>query len=253
MVDSQIPEDDVEMGFFEHLAELRKRLLWSVVGVIPPVAVAFVYRNELRAAFEAPLQVARAQRGLEAKPLAYFEVMEPFIVSLKVALTVGVLVAAPWIFAQLWLFVAPGLYRKEKKIALPAMVFAGLFFAGGAFFGYYFVFPYVFEFFLDFNEGLDDTLRLGDYFSFVIRMLFAFGLVFEVPVISTLLAMLGVVTWKQLLSFGRWWILIASILSAFLTPPDPASQILMLIPLVVLYFLSVLLAFLFGPKKSSSG
>jgi sec-independent protein translocase protein TatC len=244
------PEDDVEMGFFDHLAELRKRLINIALGLVVPVFTAFYFRVEILWWLKKPLVDAYAKRGLVAK-LHFSTPIDAMVAYLELSVAIGLVVAAPWIFWQIWQFVAPGLYRHERKMVLPFIVGTGFFFIGGAFFGYVVVFPTFFEFLLDFNEGLEDNLLIGDFVSFSTRMLVAFGCVFEVPVVTTLLSILGIVDWKQLLAFGRWWVVIASIVAAILTPPDPMSQMLMMIPLIVLYFLSVGVAYFIGKKPEA--
>lgn len=241
------PEDDVEMGFFDHLAELRKRLINILLGLVVPVLGAFYFRVEILAWLKKPMVDAYAKRGLEAK-LHFATPIDAMVAYLQLSVAIGLVLASPWVFWQIWLFVAPGLYRHERRMALPLVLATAVFFIGGAFFGYMVVFPTFFEFLLDFNQGLEDVMMVGDFVSFSTRMLIAFGCVFEVPVVTTMLAMIGIVNWKQLLDFGRWWVVIASIVAAVLTPPDPMSQMLMMVPLVVLYFFSVGVAYFVGPK-----
>jgi sec-independent protein translocase protein TatC len=181
--------------------------------------------------------------------------VDPFVAYMKIAVVCGFLIASPWVFYQIWAFIAPGLYRKERVYALPFVLASTVFFAGGAFFGYRVVFPLGFETLLGMSGMLPSatmrvqpTIMLDEYMTFATHMLLAFGVVFEVPVIVTFLALVGIVNWRQLLAFGRWWVVIASIVAAVLTPPDVGSQMMMMVPLVVLYFLSVLLAYFFGPK-----
>jgi len=159
------------------------------------------------------------------------------------------------VFWQVWAFIAPGLYRRERLYAIPSVLASTLCFAGGAYFGYMVVFPMGFETFLSMAGTLPSgivnvqpTIMIDEYLGFATQMLLAFGTVFEVPVVVSFLAIAGLVNWKQLLSFGRWWVLIASILAAILTPPDVGSQMMMMIPLVGLYFLSVGIAYFVGPK-----
>ena len=143
--------------------------------------------------------------------------------------------ASPWVFYQIWSFIAPGLYDKEKAYAIPFALASAVFFAGGAFFGYSVVFPLGFESLLGMGGMLPShlikvqpTIMIDQYLTFATRMLLAFGVVFEVPVVGDFLAMAGIVNWKQLLTFGRYWILLASIIAALLTPPDVGSMMMML-------------------------
>jgi len=253
--DATVPEDDVEMGFFDHLRELRRRLIRALYGVIPGVAAGWIFREELLAALVQPFHIAWLETGREDPKLVFLNPVDPFVAYLKIAFIVGILIAAPWIFWQLWAFISPGLYRREKRLALPFVIVSTLFFLGGTAFGYYAVFPMAFQYFLDFavtlpgGMNIEPTIAINEILTFEVRMLLAFGLVFELPVVTSFMAAAGIVDWRQLLKFSRWWILIATVLSSVLTPPDVGSQLLMLGPLIVLYFFSVLLAMLIGKRK----
>jgi sec-independent protein translocase protein TatC len=252
------PEDDVEMGFFDHLAELRSRILKALAGIVPCGILAWTFVDTILGYLLRPLMTAYEALGIPTQ-VHFANPVDPFVAKLKVAAISGLLLAAPWVFWQLWGFIAPGLYRKERFLAIPFVFFSTLCFSGGACFGYFIVFPPAFQTLLEFGGGLPTgmvltpTLMVSDVLDFVTRMLLAFGAVFELPVIITFLAAADIVTWRQLLSFGRWWIVVAAVIAAVLTPPDVGSQTMMLIPLVVLYFVSVGIAFLiqFRRKKAA--
>ncbi len=251
-----VPEDDKEMSFIEHLEELRKRLIYAFFGLIPGIAVAWFFKERLLALLVRPLEQAWKQLGLTTPSLHFANPVHPLVAYLKMSLIGGALLASPWMFYQLWAFIAPGLYRHEKRMAIPFVLASTLFFVGGSFFGYLVVFPLGFETFLSFsgklpgaNLTLQPTLMVDEYLSFATRLLLAFGVVFEVPVIVTFLAVAGMVDWRQLLRFSRWWVVLAAVISALLTPPDVASMSLMLVPLIVLYFVSIILAYFFGKKR----
>ena len=250
------PEDDVEMSFFDHIGELRKRLVRALWGLIPGITAGWIYREELLGLLIQPFSTAWVAVEMEGEPkLVFLNPVDPFVAYMEIAVIAGLFVGAPWVFWQLWAFVAPGLYRKEKRLALPFVIFATLFFCGGLVFGYLAVFPLAFQYFLEFavilpgGVHLEPTIAVDEILTFELRMLLAFGIVFELPVVTTFLAAAGVVNWKQLLKFSRWWILIASIISALLTPPDVGSQLFMMVPLIVLYFVSILLAFFIGKRN----
>ena len=252
---SEAPPEDVPMTVMEHLGELRSRLIKILLGILPGMIISWEYKEYLLDFLLAPLAKAWKQLGLGEPQIHFGNPVDPFIVYMKIAAVVGLLASSPWVFWQIWAFIAPGLYKKERYFAIPFVIASTVCFAGGAFFGYQVVFPIGFETLLGLSGMLPSetmrvtpTIMMTEYMGFATRMLLAFGVVFEVPVIVTFLAMVGIVNWKQLLRFGRWWVVIASILAAVLTPPDIGSQLLMLVPLVVLYFLSVGLAYLFGPK-----
>jgi sec-independent protein translocase protein TatC len=199
------------------------------------------------------------QLGLGEPTLHFANPVDLFVAYMQIAMVFGLLGASPWVFWQVWGFIAPGLYSREKRYAIPFVLASTVCFVGGALFGYSMMLPAAFEQFLGMAGALpahtirvQPTIMIDEYMGFTTRLLLAFGLVFEVPVVVAFLAMAGLVNWKQLLNFGRWWILIASIIAALLTPPDVGSQMLMLIPLVVLYYLSVGVAFLLGPKPAAA-
>jgi sec-independent protein translocase protein TatC len=250
-----VAEEDQEMTFFQHLNELRSRLLRSIVGLIPAVAVGWLFKKEIKDFLIAPLEPAWEKLHLPGEAVLRFAgPADAFMMYMKNSLIAGVLLASPWIFWQLWMFIAPGLYKKEKALAIPFIIASTVCFAGGAVFGYKLVFPEAFTVLLGFSdETLVATLFVKDYMPFFRRMLLAFGVVFEVPVIVTFLAGAGIVTWQQLLKFSRWWIVCAAFISMLLTPQDVYTMVMMLIPLVLLYFVGVGCAYLLGvfQKKPS--
>lgn len=253
--DPNDPEDDVEMTFFEHLGELRNRLVKSLWGLIPGVVLAWTFKERILDLLTRPLITAWRQLGLGDPQLHFANPIDPFVAYLKIAVVCGLIFGSPWVFWQAWQFIAPGLYRSEKRLALPFVLASTLFFVGGSFFGYMFVFPLAFETFLGFAGMLPDselriqpTLMMSEYLDFSVRMLLAFGVTFEVPVVITFLAFAGIVNWKQLLGFFRWWVVVSAVIAALLTPPDVGSQMMMLVPLILLYLVSILLAWIFGPK-----
>jgi len=252
---NETPPEDVPMTVLEHLGELRSRLIKALLGMIPGAWIAWEYKEYLLDYLLQPLSLAWKHLGLGEPTIHFANPVDLFVSYMKISITVGLLASSPWVFWQIWAFIAPGLYKKERRYAIPFVIASTVFFAGGAFFGYEVVFPVGFEQLLGMSGMLPSstmrvqpTIMLTEYMGFATRMLLAFGVVFEVPVVVTFLAMVGIVNWKQLLKFGRWWVVIASIIAAVLTPPDVGSQLMMLVPLVVLYFMSVGLAYLFGPK-----
>jgi sec-independent protein translocase protein TatC len=255
--DPELPED-VPMTIWEHLRDLRKRLILSLLGMLPGVGVAWAYRAELLDFLVGPLAKAWVKLGLGVPTLHISNPVDLFVAYIRIAVVIGLIGTSPWIAYQAWCFVAPGLYSREKAYAIPFALASAVFFAGGAFFGYSVVFPIGFESLLGMTGMLPShvvkvqpTIMINEYLGFATQMLLGFGIVFEVPVVVCFLALAGVVDWKQLLKFGRWWIAVASILSAVLTPsPDVGSQLMMMTPLVVLYFAAIGVAYLIGPKPS---
>jgi len=236
-----IPAEDPAMTFFQHVNDLRSRLLRAILGLIPAVAISWFFKKEIKDFLVAPLQPAWEKLELPGRAVLRFAgPADAFMMYMKNSLVAGVLLASPWIFWQLWMFIAPGLYKKEKALAIPFIIASTVCFAGGAVFGYKLVFPEAFTVLLGFSdETLVATLFVKEYMPFFRRMLLAFGVVFEVPVVVTFLAGAGIVTWQQLLKFSRWWIVCAAFISMLLTPQDVYTMVMMLIPLVLLYFVGV--------------
>jgi sec-independent protein translocase protein TatC len=252
--EAELP-NDVPMTIWEHLRELRTRLIWCIVGTLPGMVVAWELREQLLDFLVAPLTKAWIKLGLGQPTLHFANPVDPFVAYLQIAVVCGAIFASPWIFYQAWAFIAPGLYDREKAYAIPFALASALFFAGGAFFGYAIVFPLGFESLLGMAGMLPSHLikvapaiMIDQYLTFATRMLLAFGVVFEVPVVVSFLALAGLVNWKQLIGFGRYWVLIAAVLAALLTPPDVGSMLMMMGPLIVLYYASVVVAYVLGPK-----
>jgi sec-independent protein translocase protein TatC len=260
------------MTFGEHLEELRTRLKYSLYAVLVCTLAAYAFSEELFALLAQPLIRAWTEADLGRPQLHFANPIEPFFTFLKLSLVAGIFAAAPVIFYQLWKFVAPGLYRNEKRYALPFAVASGVFFIGGAAFGYFLVFPYGFQFFLSYaktNMGVMDkllgqkvglsvehpfkltpTLMMGEYFGLVWRLLLAFGLIFELPLVIFFLAMAGLVNHRALWRFNRYFIVLSFVVGAILTPPDVITQIFMACPLLVLYNLSILFSLIFARRKA---
>jgi sec-independent protein translocase protein TatC len=249
---------DATMPLTAHLEELRWRLIKSIGAVAVAFAVCYGFSEQVFAILTQPLVGAGDRRLL----LIGTGVTEAFFTRLKVTFIAAVFVASPMIFYQAWRFVAPGLYANERRTALP-FVFAGtFFFVSGACFCYLVVFPVGYAFFLEEYRtiGVAPTIRISEYLSFAARMLLAFGITFELPVVTFFLARLGIVTHRMLLSWFRYAIVVIFIVAAVLTPgPDAASQFLMATPLLFLYLISIGVAYFFGrarvaePEPPASG
>jgi sec-independent protein translocase protein TatC len=236
---------DVKMPLTAHLEELR----WRLVKAFAATSIAFVgcyyFAEQLFAFLTRPLLTA------QAGPVSLIGtgVVEAFFTKLKVSLIAAIFVSSPFLLYQLWAFVAPGLYEHEKRYVVPFVCFGTLFFVAGAGFCYELVFPVGFAFFIQEYKsiGVQASLRISEYLSFSARMLLAFGVTFEMPVVTFFLARMGVVTHRHLLSYLRYAIVIIFIVAAVLTPgPDVASQLLMAGPLLMLYALSIGVAYVFS-------
>ena len=222
-----------------HLIELRKRLGISVAVLIVAFFACFTMWEPILAWMILPLENV-LPAGSE---VIFTKVQEPFFTALKVAFFSGFILSLPIIFWQFWLFIAPGLYENEKKLVIPFVTAATMMFLMGASFCYYIVVPLGFDFLINFGAQLFKALpSIGEYVSFFTKLLFGFGLAFELPVITFFFAKLGFVTDKSLISFFRYAIIIIFLVAALLTPPDLLTQFLMAGPLIILYGVSILVA-----------
>lgn len=235
-----------QIPFTAHLEELRKRLIVCFVAVGIGFVAAYGFKEKLFQLLTRPLISVMNTRD----NLIFTGLPEAFFTYLKVAFLAGLMLAAPVIIYQFWMFVAPGLYNKEKRFLIPIVLLSSVFFIGGALFGYFIVFPLGFKFFLGFAT---DTIRplpsMKEYLAFSAKLLLAFGLVFELPLIITFLAKLGIVSVDFLKKNRKYALLLFFVFAAILTPPDVVTQILMALPLMVLYEISIIGARIFGKKK----
>ena len=236
-----------KMSFLDHLDELRRRLVASAISLGVGAAVAFVFIDRIFAFIMKPL----ADTLPAGARLTAVEPTEPFMLYIKIGLLAGVVIAAPLITWQLWLFIAPGLYAKEKRFALPFIVLATVCFVSGAAFSHYYVFPFAWGFLSTFApDFVMFAPRIEAVFSLYAMLLLTMGIVFEMPAVVLALARMGLVTagflWRQI----KVAVLIIFVSAAVLTPTgDVGTQILVAGPMVVLYLLSIVLAAIFGKKK----
>jgi sec-independent protein translocase protein TatC len=251
------PEADVQMTFMEHLEELRSRLVYSLIPFIPAFILAWVFREEVFSFLVIPLNTAWKTLGMGIPKLHFSSPVDPVVVYLKQSAIVALLASSPWVFWQIWSFVSPGLYSNEKKLVLPFVLASTFCFTIGGLFGWFYIFPPTFEALMDFAGQLpggvvtiEPTLMMGEYVSFISQMLLVFGITFEVPVVITFLSLIGMVNHKQLLGFGRWWLVVSSVLAAVLTPTqDALSMLLLLVPLVGLYYASVVITYFIDLRR----
>lgn len=237
-----------KMSFLDHLGELRQRLLWSLLAVVIFFIPSYYFSNEIFEFLMKPL----IENLPEGSSLIFTRPAEGFTTYLKVAFFAAVIMAVPFILYQGWKFVAPALYKEEKRIIIPFIVFGSLFFAAGAAFCYYVASPPAFKFLL--NEYSSDyvkafpTIREG--LSFFMALIFGFGIVFEFPLIIFILARIGLVTSKWLREKRKYAIVLSAVIAAMLTPTtDAISMMLMFVPIIVFYELGIVVAWLFGKKK----
>jgi sec-independent protein translocase protein TatC len=235
------------MSFLEHLEELRKRLLRSILAVAIAFLLALAYAGPI---LEFMLQPIRP--FLQGRPPVFLEVTEPFLLYMKVAFLAAIFLAAPAILYQAWSFISPGLYAREKRYALPFVLFASGFFVAGGAFGYYVGFPAACRFLLSVAHGFEPALRISSLFSFESKIILGSGLVFEMPTVVYFLARLGLVTSAFLWRNFKYAVLVIFILAAIITPtPDVVTQCVFAGPMVLLYLLGILIAHLCGPAGAA--
>ena len=232
-----------------HLSELRKRLAISVAAIIVMFFVMFTFWQPILDWMIHPLKEVLPA----GSKVIFTKVQEPFFTALKVAFFTGFIAALPVIFWQIWLFIAPGLYDNEKKLVIPFAVGAtSMFLIGGAF-AYYVVVPFGFDFLINFGSQLFTALpSIGEYVNFFTKLILGFGLAFEMPVFTFVLANMGLVSDQTLKDFFKYALVVIFLVSALLTPPDVLTQFLMAGPMVLLYGLSILIAKSINPESKNS-
>ena len=247
-------EDDEEAGgkmsFLEHLDELRKRIVQSVLGVAIGVGLGFFFINPIVNFILTP-----TWRLLPAgSRMIYTQPGEAFGLYVQIGLIVGVVLASPWIMYQVWLFIAPGLYANEKRFAVPFVLMSTIGFVGGAAFNHYIVFPFMMSFFASFNTAdLIFMPRLEDVFDLYTKMLLGMGLVFQMPTVVFFLAKMRLVTARFLLRNTKYAILVIFVVAAVITPSgDMITQSIFAAPMLGLYALSILIAWIVTPKREIS-
>ncbi len=240
---------DHTMGLMDHLRELRKRLIYSFIAITLGAIASYVYAGELFNVLCAPYFVA-----FPNSPLIGTAPTEAWVLKLKVSVFAGALLTSPFLFYQLWLFVAPGLYAHERKLVIPFIAFSTLLFVGGSVFCYRMVLPLTFSFFHEeFKSiGVTPTIRVGDHISMTITALAGFGAVFELPLLTFFLARAGVIDHRTLIEWFKHAVVVIFVVAAVLTPPDVLTQFLMAGPLLVLYVLSIGIAYLASRPNSEA-
>ncbi|MBZ5589823.1 MAG: twin-arginine translocase subunit TatC [Acidobacteriia bacterium] len=239
-------DDLPRMTLLEHLDELRKRLMWSIVAVFVGFLLCWYWAQPIFRWMSVPI----TQFLPAGEKLAFTGLVDPFMLYMKVALLAGIFLASPVVLWQFWLFVSPALYRNERRLVIPFIVFTTLFFLAGGYFGYKIAFPMVVRFLLTVGQDFRQVVTINEYFSMASKVILGLGLVFEMPVLIMLLARFGIVTAKFLLKYFRFAVLIIFIIAAVITPtPDIPTQCVFALPMIALYLLGVLVAWIFGKKR----
>ncbi len=245
MTDDQLPVT-------KHLEELRKRLMISAGAWLVSFLACYGFAEHLFRFISEPVRAALP----EGNSLVFISATEPFFTYLKIGALAGLLVSLPVIFWQIWSFVAPGLYNHEKKYIFPFVIASSICFGVGTYFGFFFVFPTIFTFLIKFGTGsgeINAMLSMGAYLSLSSKLLIAFGLVFELPIVIFFLARLGIVDHKWLAKNRKFALLIGFVIGAALTPPDVFSQTALALPFVILYEVGIWVARFFGKKPEEEG
>lgn len=237
-----------EMGFLDHLEELRSRLFKSVVGIFVACLVVGYFGDEV-------MNLILLKPALTAK--VKLQNIEPFgqaFLYFKVIFLCGIILAFPWVLFQVWSFVAPGLYMTERKWAARITIITSLCFVAGVSFGYFLLIPSMMAYVSEYaNPNIENNIAVGNYFSFLVNMLLASGLIFELPMITFVLARIGMVSSKLMSTYRRHSIVVILILAAVITPSaDPITQLMVAVPLWILYEISVVIAALTNPKKPTT-
>jgi sec-independent protein translocase protein TatC len=229
-------QTDEKMPFTLHLEELKTRLTRMLIAVAVGFVVCYIFKEKLFWALTRPLAAVLP----EGSSMIFTSLPEAFFTYLKVSFLASIFLVSPYILYQIWKFVSPGLFASEKKQVAPFVTFSTIFFLGGSLFAYYIVFPFGFKFFVGFgNDFIRPMLSLKEYLSFSMKLLIAFGVIFELPIFMFFLAKIGVVTSETLTKKRKYAILMVFIVAAIFTPPDVVTQVLMALPLMLLYEISI--------------
>ena len=262
MATTQRPEiagdEDRMMTFWEHLEELRKRIIYMVIAFAAGGAAAWNLREKILVWLTAPFVTAWSTSKVAGQASLHFPAPQAlFVAYVKLAVLGGFVLSLPILLYQLWAFISPGLYSREKRFTIPFVVSSCGLFALGAWFGWRFAFPAAFQYLLSFSGPvgsaitIEPSVMIDEYISFVSQMLLAFGAVFELPVLVFFLSVAGIITHHTLIRFARVFIVVAFVIAAVITPPDPLSQLILAVPLCLLYFFSIGIAWVFGRREET--
>ena len=240
------------MGFLDHLEELRKRIVYSVVAVAVGAGLCWGYRERIYAVMQKPIMDALRAHGL-AEKLVYLNPTDPFNLYLKIAMLAGLFLTSPFVLYQVWMFISPGLYRNEKRYVLPFMVSTITLFTLGGYFGYRIAYPRALDFFIGFSGQFQPMITVGEYTQLFLSIVLGMGLIFEMPILVFFLAFMGIMTPAFMLKNFRYAILVIFILAAIVTPtPDIVNMCVFAAPMIALYAFSIGVAWLVHPKQRAA-
>lgn len=256
MAASEAELESGRMPFMEHIRELSKRVRNAAIAFVVAFLACWYFAHDIYDWLLVPLQDAWGMHEKVLGPqvrMVFGKITQPFWVYISVALWAGIFVASPFIFHQLWQFIAPGLYKRERRLGIVFALASAVCFIAGALFCYYLALLPLYDFMLGYaSPTLLPMLNMDDYFDLARTMMVAFGAVFEMPVLIFFLSMIGVVTHRSLWKFNRWFVVLAFVIGAALTPgPDVVSQLLMALPMIVLYNLSILIAYIVTRRREA--
>ncbi len=236
-----------EMSFLEHLGELRKRILYSFVSV----CVFFIVTWNFADKFAHWIAIPLLKHMGEDSQLSFTSLSDPFLMYIKLSAVAAIFAAAPFIFYQLWLFISPALYSREKRYVFPFIFFSSLFFLAGGAFGYLVALPFTCKFFLQVGQNYNAIITVNEYTAFAFRILIGSALIFELPVLVFLLSKIGIITHTFLIKYFKYAVVIIFIIAAVITPtPDIITQSVFAAPMIILYLLSIGIAKVSGRKRS---
>jgi sec-independent protein translocase protein TatC len=242
-------EQMASMSFLEHLEELRRRIIYSILGVAVGFFACFYYADRIYGLMQRPIMEA-LQRNHMSEKLVYLNPTEPFNMYLKVALLAGLFVASPFVLYQLWMFISPGLYRHEKRYVLPFMASTIFLFLAGGFFGYTMVYPAALNFLIDYGRQFQPMITIGEYTDLFLTIIIGLGVIFEMPILVFFLSLMGIVSSGWMWRNFRYSILVIFIIAAIITPTtDIMNMCIFAAPMVGLYAISIGVAWLAHPKR----
>lgn len=252
--EAEDPIDDKPMPLMDHIVELRRRLMWSLAAFLLAFVVCYYFSAHIYAFLSHPLAVVEHRLG-GSQRMIYTSLTEGFFTYLKVSMFGAAFIAFPVVATQLWLFIAPGLYRSEKRAIMPFLISSPILFVMGAALAYYVIFPVAWTFFLGFQQGqgngglpIELEARVSEYLDLVMKLIFAFGITFQLPVALSLLAKVGIVTSAGLRRYRRYAVVGMFVVAAVLAPPDVFTQCGLALPLIALYEISIIAARMVEPK-----